>query len=287
MRNGVDDGLAHSLRGGTSYVAGAVGPPGPGADRTGNLGEYEVKRLIDQFKDSALVNLVGGNGFTHLDAVEMKALDLGAGEETLWLFSEQEHGRVVGGETPVKQVQVRQRLAHRGGIGGAEGIPSTLLSPGKKLPDLLLRDIVERSINTCGGIKRAGSQRAGAVQVFDKAGINLRRQLRNAAETAADELAVNVAEKSKHLRVAHRVIVAFDEDQAFFTAGSGTIKLPLGGRATVGIRTTVLVAKQAEVDAAAVHLCQIGLVRPAPGSRQVFEEEYIVKTMQQGGSRLM
>jgi hypothetical protein len=81
-----------------------------------------------------VVDLVRGNGLTHLGAMKMQTLDLGADEEMLRLFAEQEHG-CIAGLIPVEQVKVRQCLEQRS--VGVEGISTALTGTGEKFFDTL------------------------------------------------------------------------------------------------------------------------------------------------------
>jgi hypothetical protein len=95
---------------------------GPCADHRRELGENEVHCPVDELEHGAFEDLVGQDRFTHLFAVEVHALDLGAGEEALRFRAEKQHGRMAGLRA-VEEVEVCKRRGHR--RTGPEGI-STL-----------------------------------------------------------------------------------------------------------------------------------------------------------------
>ena len=107
-------------------------------------------------------------------------------------------------------------------------------------------------------------------------------QFGHAAESSPDKLVTGLAHEGLHLRVAGRVLVALDEDQALLPGGGGPVELALRGRQPLGVFIAVFVAEQAQVDVAAVHLLQVDLIGATVGSRQVLEEEHIEEPAQEG-----
>ena len=93
VRYGVYDGLGYDI--GWYFIGnGDLNALCPGADSKVDLGKNEIHRLIHQFKEIALVDLIKGDRFLNLCPVEMGALHLRGIDEPLGLTTEEEDRRV-------------------------------------------------------------------------------------------------------------------------------------------------------------------------------------------------
>jgi len=82
-------------------------------------------------------------------------------------------------------------------------------------------------------------------------------------------------------RIAGLVVGTFDEDEPGLVLGGGAIEFLFGWRLGEAGHRTVFVAKQAEVEAAAIHLVEINLVGTTVGGGQILEQEDLEEATQQ------
>ena len=154
MGHGVDDGLGYGLLG--KFVSGrGLHALRPGTDVPVDFGKNEIRRLIHQFENRPLIDLVRRNGFADGGTVEVHAFDFRGRQKALRLLAEQQHGRM-GRAAVVQQVEMGQGLLpcgfHRQGI--------IAFPPGnfQKGLDLFLWQIVQGCSGAGRGIKRQGAQ---------------------------------------------------------------------------------------------------------------------------------
>ncbi len=104
MSHGIDNSLGHDIAG--DFVSDRrPWPLGASADPGGKLRHDEINRLIHQFEDRSLVDLIGRDRFADLRAMKMHALHFGADEKALGFFPEQKY-RGMARPVAVKQVEM-------------------------------------------------------------------------------------------------------------------------------------------------------------------------------------
>ena len=143
-------------------------------------------------------------------------------------------------------------------------------------------NIVECRAGTGAFVERAVLDYAHAFQVIHQTCVERVGQVGSRGESPPDQLRPGLAHEGLHLRVTGGVLVAFDEDQTLFPGGGGAVELAFGGRQALGVLVAVLVAEQAQVYVATVHLFQIDLIGPAARGGQVLEQEHVEEAAQEG-----
>src|SRR6266700_5233550 len=130
-------------------------------------------------------------------------------------------------------------------------------------------------------IRRSCAKEALAFQVFDQAGIYGRRQIGNTDKAPPDKLAARGTDKFQHFRMSSFVVGAFDEDEAKLALLGGALEFALGGGDSVRIFVTILVAKESDIDGAAIHFIEVNVIGALVGSGQVLESKRVEIAAQQ------
>ena len=210
--------------------------------------------------------------------MEVQALDLGGEQETLGLPAEQEDsgmGRLAG----VEQIKMCERLGSRG-VFTERVLPLTSRDSEKGL-HLGFGQIAERGIRAGGGVKGARAQVAGAFEVFDQAGVKRGVEVGDVGEATADKLRLRLANECGHSGVAGLIVGPLDENQAGFAFGGGTVEFEFSWGLGHTFRPTVFVAKQPDLNAAAIHFAQINFIGPAIRRGQILEQKDLKETAQE------
>lgn len=244
-----------------------------------DLGHDEIDGLIDEFEGGALVNLVGWNGLGNLGAVEVGALHFGREAEALGVFAEEKDG-CVGGAAVVEQIQVREDIRDLG-LDGEREIAS-LAGTSHEAGDIFLVEIVERGLVRGAGVPRSAGEVAGGFEMIDETGVNVGQKVGGFLETAAHELATDLADEGLHLRMLGIIRHAFDEDQAGFSEPGGLVVFEVSGRQAVPAFPAVVVTEETEVEITVPDFIEIDGVGATVGGRDIaFEEESLEETPQQ------